>query len=63
MKSLDLGELVMSELRELDEVAYVRFASVYRSFQDIHEFRKEIDSLGESDRQLPDEVISDVDDE
>ena len=49
MKSLDLGELVMSELRELDEVAYVRFASVYRSFQDIHEFRKEIDSLGESD--------------
>lgn len=63
MKSLDLGELVMSELRELDEVAYVRFASVYRSFQDIHEFRKEIDSLGESDRQLPDEAISDVEDE
>ena len=39
MKSLDLGELVMSELRELDEVAYVRFASVYRSFQDINECR------------------------
>jgi transcriptional repressor NrdR len=63
IKSLDLGELVMSELRELDEVAYVRFASVYRSFQDIHEFRKEIDSLGESDTQLSDEVISDVEDE
>lgn len=40
-----LGELVMEELRHLDEVAYVRFASVYRSFQDIDEFRKEIERL------------------
>ncbi len=40
-----LGEWVMDELRELDQVAYVRFASVYRSFQDINEFRKEIDRL------------------
>ncbi len=63
MKSLDLGELVMSELRELDEVAYVRFASVYRSFQDINEFRKEIDSLGDTDRQAPGETQSDIDDE
>src|SRR5579859_6396565 len=37
-----LGELVMGELRKLDEVAYVRFASVYRSFRDIEEFRSEI---------------------
>ncbi|MGB1220655.1 MAG: transcriptional regulator NrdR, partial [Alcanivoracaceae bacterium] len=35
----DIGELVMEELRQLDTVAYVRFASVYRSFQDISEFR------------------------
>lgn len=40
-----VGELVMQELRELDQVAFVRFASVYRSFQDISEFRKEIDRL------------------
>lgn len=41
----DVGELVMAELRELDDVAYVRFASVYRSFQDINEFREEIERL------------------
>ena len=40
-----LGEMVMEELRELDEVAYVRFASVYRSFQDVSEFRDEIERL------------------
>ena len=37
-----LGEWVMLELRSLDEVAYVRFASVYRRFQDVNEFREEI---------------------
>lgn len=37
-----IGEWVMDELRHLDQVAYVRFASVYRSFQDINEFREEI---------------------
>ena len=37
--------MVMEELRHLDEVAYVRFASVYRSFQDIEAFRTEIDQL------------------
>ena len=40
-----LGELVMGQLQELDQVAYVRFASVYRSFQDIAEFRDEIERL------------------
>lgn len=40
-----IGEKVMDELRQLDQVAYVRFASVYRSFQDVEEFRREIDSL------------------
>jgi transcriptional repressor NrdR len=40
-----IGDLVMEELRELDEVAYVRFASIYRSFQDITEFQDEIQRL------------------
>lgn len=40
-----LGEWVMAELKALDEVAYVRFASVYRRFQDVNEFREEIAKL------------------
>jgi transcriptional repressor NrdR len=40
-----VGERVMEELRHLDEVAYVRFASVYRSFQDVEAFREEVDRL------------------
>lgn len=40
-----LGELVMEKLRTLDEVAYVRFASVYRKFQDRHEFVEELKKL------------------
>ncbi|WP_086933772.1 transcriptional regulator NrdR [Agarilytica rhodophyticola] len=43
--SLVIGERVMDELRLLDQVAYVRFASVYRSFQDLSEFQQEIDRL------------------
>ncbi len=46
VKTRDLGEIVMDELRQLDDVAYVRFASVYRSFQDINEFKEEIERLG-----------------
>lgn len=45
IQSRELGELVMKELRGLDEVAFVRFASVYRSFKDLNEFREEIDKL------------------
>ncbi len=45
VKSLVLGELVMDHLKALDHVAYVRFASVYRSFQDLSEFRDEIERL------------------
>lgn len=45
VKSLMIGEEVMYELRQLDKVAYVRFASVYRSFQDINEFKDEIERL------------------
>ena len=43
--SRQVGELAMEELHNLDEVAYVRFASVYRSFQDIDAFREEIDRM------------------
>jgi len=43
--SREVGEKVMKELRDLDEVAFVRFASVYRSFKDLNEFRQEIDRL------------------
>jgi transcriptional repressor NrdR len=43
--SSQVGEWVMEELHMLDQVAYVRFASVYRCFQDIDEFRKEISRL------------------
>ncbi|MDP5208624.1 transcriptional regulator NrdR [Microbulbifer sp. 2205BS26-8] len=40
-----IGELVMEQLRELDQVAYVRFASVYRRFEDVSEFNEEIERL------------------
>jgi len=40
-----IGELVMDKLKVLDEVAYVRFASVYRRFTDLEEFRREVDRL------------------
>ena len=45
--SAQIGEWVMDELKHLDKVAYVRFASVYRSFQDINEFRDEVTRLEE----------------
>lgn len=45
IKSRVLGEYVMERLKRLDQVAYVRFASVYRSFQDLSEFRAEIERL------------------
>jgi transcriptional repressor NrdR len=41
----DIGERVMEELHELDEVAYVRFASVYRQFKDINQFMSELKGL------------------
>jgi transcriptional repressor NrdR len=45
VSSRQIGEWVMQELRDLDEVAFVRFASVYRSFQDVAEFSAEIERL------------------
>jgi transcriptional repressor NrdR len=46
-----LGEQVMQELQETDEVAYVRFASVYRQFKDVTEFMNELRGLRESDEE------------
>ena len=48
VSSSQIGELVLERLKKLDEVAYVRFASVYREFKDIHSFMAELDQLMES---------------
>lgn len=48
IEAKQIGETVMEELRELDEVAYVRFASVYRSFQDLEAFSEEVEKLRET---------------
>ena len=48
VKSEKIGELVMERLKEIDEVAYVRFASVYRQFKDINTFMAELNKLLES---------------
>lgn len=53
-----IGESVMRELAELDQVAYIRFASVYRSFQDVNEFREVIDRLEQEPK--PDENQPDL---
>jgi len=45
INSRDLGELVMHELKKLDKVAYIRFASVYRSFSDVEDFNNAIKDL------------------
>lgn len=48
VKSEKIGELVMEKLKEIDEVAYVRFASVYRQFKDINTFMAELNKLLEN---------------
>ena len=48
LATAEIGEFVMQELRRLDKVAYVRFASVYRHFRDVSEFMAELKSLVES---------------
>lgn len=45
ISSKTIGEIIMSRLKELDEVAYVRFASVYRQFKDINTFMEELNKL------------------
>lgn len=45
VSSIEIGEKIMSELKKIDEVAYIRFASVYRDFKDIDSFKEELDEL------------------
>lgn len=45
VKSQEIGEMIMDRLKDIDEVSYVRFASVYRQFKDINTFMQEIESL------------------
>ncbi|HCQ74525.1 MAG TPA: transcriptional regulator NrdR, partial [Clostridiales bacterium] len=45
ISTVDIGEMVMRRMKEVDEVAYVRFASVYRSFKDINTFMEELTKL------------------
>lgn len=49
VKSVEVGELVMDRLAKIDEVAYVRFASVYRQFKDVHVFIEELKELMKKD--------------
>ncbi len=45
ISSQEIGEMVMERLKDLDEVAYMRFASVYRSFDDVNSFKEELEQL------------------
>ena len=45
IEAAEIGQLVMERLKKLDKVAYVRFASVYREFKDVKEFKKELEVL------------------
>ncbi len=51
ISSKDIGEMVLSRLKELDTVSYIRFASVYREFQDIDSFMEEIKSLSKKPKK------------
>ena len=51
VQSSEIGEMIMKRLKELDEVAYVRFASVYRSFTDISSFLNELESMVKNKKQ------------
>ncbi len=51
--SREIGELVMERLRRLDPIAYIRFASVYRRFQDLDELRDEVERLARPGERIP----------
>jgi transcriptional repressor NrdR len=51
--STEIGELVLRKLKDLDEVAYIRFASVYREFRDLDDWRREVAALGREDAAEP----------
>jgi len=45
IKSIDIGEIVMKRIKKVDKIAYIRFASVYRCFEDVEEFKVELNKL------------------
>jgi len=51
IKSRDIGRMVLKKLRKIDDVAYVRFASVYKSFGSLKSFRKELDRIDENNEK------------
>ncbi len=53
LTSRQIGEMVMDELYQLDKVAYIRFASVYRSFKDVEDFRDVLRDIGSADKSQP----------
>jgi len=53
IESAKIGDMVMDELRKVDQVAYVRFASVYRQFEDIGQFKEIVDRLGKKTSRKP----------
>jgi transcriptional regulator NrdR len=55
IQSTEIGEYVMEELAKIDDVAYIRFASVYRQFQDIDVFMKEMQNIGDKQRDESEE--------
>ena len=52
IESQKIGDMVIERLKELDEVSYVRFASVYRQFADINKFREELDKMAKEKTNL-----------
>ncbi|NCU42196.1 MAG: transcriptional repressor NrdR [Candidatus Moranbacteria bacterium] len=52
IKSRDIGKMVLKKLRDLDDVAYVRFASVYKSFGSVDSFRKELDRISDEGKDI-----------
>ena len=53
IESSQIGEMVVKALRKVDQVAYVRFASVYRQFEDVGQFKEIVDVLGKRGRKRP----------
>jgi transcriptional repressor NrdR len=53
----EVGELVMNELKKLDKIAYIRFASVYKSFQDPDDFREMLQDLERAQQQGVDDLF------
>ena len=51
VNSKEIGELIMEKLANLDEVAYVRFASVYRQFRDVNQFMHELKSMLDKEKE------------